>query len=60
MESEEKLDKLKTWAVDNYFKFRDVISPYLEDLPTTLADTGQGEQEATESDETDEEGSVQI
>ena len=58
MDTEEKLDKLKTWAVDNYFKFRDVMSPYLENLPMALADTDQGEQELTESDDTEDEDDV--
>ena len=29
MDSPEKLEEIKTWAVENYFKFRDVLSPYL-------------------------------
>jgi hypothetical protein len=36
MDNSEKLDKLKVWAIDSYFKFRDVLSPYLENLPSSL------------------------
>lgn len=54
MESPTKIEELKTWAVGNYFRFRDVMSPYLENLPTTFAELDQGEQELTESDEMDE------
>ena len=55
MDTSDKLEKLKTWAVYNYFKFRDVMSPYLENLPTTFAELSQVEQERSESGETDEE-----
>ena len=47
MDTEETLAELKTWAIDHYFKFRDVITPYLENLPTNLTDLNQ--QEPTES-----------
>ena len=58
MDIEERLDKLKTWAIDNYFRFRDVMSPYLENLPTNLAETDQYDQELIESDEADEKDGV--
>jgi len=36
MDPPEKLDRLKAWCVENYFKFRDVLSPYLENLPSSF------------------------
>jgi hypothetical protein len=32
MDSSEKLEELKSWAVDSYFKFRTVSQPLLENL----------------------------
>ena len=58
MDTEEKLNALKTWAIDSYFKFLDVMSSYLENLPTTLPDTDQSERGLMESDRTDEEVEV--
>lgn len=58
MESPAKIEELKTWAVDNYFRFRDVIGPYLENLPTIFVVTGHAEQEPLESNATDEEHGV--
>ena len=56
MDTGEKLDKLKTWAVDNYFQFRGVMSPYLENLPTSVTKAEDSERELMEHDETQEEG----
>lgn len=58
MDSSTNLEDLKAWAVENYFRFRDVMSPYLENLPDSLAEYHAAEQEETESDETDREDSV--
>lgn len=40
MDTPTKLEELKAWAVENYFKFRDVLSPYLENLPSSFAEAG--------------------
>lgn len=34
MDGEQDLEKLKEWAVENYFKFREVLSQHLENLPS--------------------------
>ena len=54
MDTEETLAELKTWAIDHYFKFRDVITPYLEKMPTNL--TGIDQQDPAESYGFEEEG----
>ncbi|PKB73127.1 MAG: hypothetical protein BZY75_03470 [SAR202 cluster bacterium Io17-Chloro-G7] len=33
MDPSDKLDRLKAWTVDNYFRFRDALSGYLGSLP---------------------------
>lgn len=32
MDADEKLDKLQDWAIENYFKFRDALTPHLENI----------------------------
>jgi hypothetical protein len=39
MDSEEKLQGLKVWAVRSYFRFRDVLAPYLANLPSAYEDS---------------------
>ena len=43
-----KLEELKTWAVDNYFKFREVFSQALNDLePMERSDTSEETEDAS-------------
>ena len=32
MDSNEKLEELKDWAVGSFFNFREVISPYIQNV----------------------------
>ena len=45
MDNRDRLDELKDLAVDNYFRFRDMISPYLEEPPASFAELDTVEQQ---------------
>ncbi|MSQ07276.1 MAG: DUF4268 domain-containing protein [Dehalococcoidia bacterium] len=49
--SPDKLGELKRWALNNYFRFHDVMAPYLRNLPTRAGLVGLPQLEGLEIEE---------
>ena len=47
MDSQVKLVELQSWAVDSYFRFRDALSAYVENVEVANPDYGELETEST-------------
>ena len=50
MDPPDKLEDLKKWALANYFRFWDTLSPYLDNLPSSFEETELDEVEGRDSE----------
>ncbi|MBM3942066.1 MAG: DUF4268 domain-containing protein [SAR202 cluster bacterium] len=55
MDPPEKLNELKRWSLNGYFRFRDAVSPYLRNLPSRAELVGLPQLEGLEVEESNPE-----